>query len=68
VEQALACGGGGAAARNRNKIGWQNPAIQIACQSRKTDRFQTFWPRLYWFDAAVGVTDAGKPAGRSSEK
>jgi len=33
---------GHAAARNCNKIGWQNPAIQIACRSRKTTGFLTF--------------------------
>jgi hypothetical protein len=42
--------------------GQQNPAIQIACQSRKTNHFQTFWPRLYWFDAANWVTAAGSVA------
>jgi len=33
---------GHAAARNRHKIGWQNPVIQIAFRSRKTDSFPTF--------------------------
>ena len=50
-------------ARNGDK-GWQNPAIQIACQSRKTGGFQTFnsWP--YRFGAAVRVTDAGYDGDR----
>ena len=56
------------AARNHHKIGGHNPAIQIARPSRKTDRFQTFWLRLYWF-AAEEQGDRRSQAGRRlSEK
>ena len=40
--------------------GRQNPAIQIACQSRKTDRFQDFSGRPCRLRAEDRVTAAGK--------
>jgi len=56
----------GNSACNRHK-GQQNPAIQIACQSRKKEDSLTFWRRPSRLPAEVGVTDARQVACHRSD-